>query len=81
MIEQLLKLENITKINQFVEVFQENVETDLTLQNILWFAKAAFLGGLKAEDVEFVTMPAITAPTPTAAPSAAPWAGTTSSPM
>ena len=57
MIEQLLKIENITRINQFAEVFQESVETDLTLQNILWFAKAAFTGGLKAEDVEFVTMP------------------------
>ena len=57
MVEQLLKIENITKINQFAEVFRENVETDLTLQNILWFAKAAFTGGLKAEDVEFVTMP------------------------
>ena len=57
MIEQLLKLENVPKFNQFVEVFQENVETDLTLENIFWFAKAAVLGGLKAEDVEFVTMP------------------------
>ena len=57
MIEQLLQIENITRINQFAEVFRENVETDLTLQNILWFAKAAFTGGLKAEDVEFVTMP------------------------
>ena len=57
MVEQLLMIENITKINQFAEVFRENVETDLTLQNILWFAKAAFTGGLKAEDVEFVTMP------------------------
>ena len=57
MVEQLLKIENITKINQFAEVFRENVETDLTLQNILWFAKAAFTGGLRAEDVEFVTMP------------------------
>ena len=57
MVEQLLKIENIAKINEFAEVFRENVETDLTLQNILWFAKAAFTGGLKAEDVEFVTMP------------------------
>ena len=57
MVEQLLKLENVTKINQFVEVFQNNVTTDLSLQNIFWFAKAAIQGGLKVENVNFVTMP------------------------
>ena len=61
MVEQLLKLENVTKINQFVEVFQNNVTTDLSLQNIFWFAKAAIQGGLKPEDVTFVTMPNTTA--------------------
>ena len=61
MIEQLLKLENVTKINQFVEVFQNNVTTDLSLQNIFWFAKAAIQGGLKPENVNFVTMPNTTA--------------------
>ena len=57
MLEQLLKLENITKVNEFVKVIQENVETDLSFQNILWFAKSAYLGGLKMENVNFVTMP------------------------
>ena len=57
MLEQLLKLENITKVNEFVKVFQKNVETDLSLQNILWFAKSAYLGGLSMENVNFVTMP------------------------
>ena len=57
MLEQLLKLENITKVNEFVKVFQKNVETDLSLQNILWFAKSAYLGGLTMENVNFVTMP------------------------
>ena len=56
-LEQLLKLENITKINQLVEVFQKNVTTDLSLQNIFWFAKSAIQGGLKVENVNFVTMP------------------------
>ena len=32
--------------------------TDLSFENILWFAKAAIVGGLKVEDVNFVTMPA-----------------------
>ena len=57
MVEQLLKVENVLKVRQFIQVFQDNVETNLTFQNILWFAQAAFLGGLKAENVEFVTMP------------------------
>ena len=50
-------MENITKINQFIKVFQNNVETDLSFQNILWFAQQAILGGLNMENVDFVTMP------------------------
>lgn len=57
MVSQLLKLENLTKVNQFAKVFQENVETDLSFQNILWFAKSAYLGGLSVDNVSFVTMP------------------------
>ncbi len=44
MIEQLMSLKNITKVNEFIKVFNENVETDLSFQNMLWFAKQAFLG-------------------------------------
>ena len=62
MVDQLLKIGNITKINQFIRVFQNNVETDLSFQNILWFAQQAILGGLSMENVEFVTMPNRTAP-------------------
>ena len=57
MVDQLLKIGNITKINQFIRVFQNNVETDLSFQNILWFAQQAVFGGLSIENVEFVTMP------------------------
>ena len=57
MVEQLLKLENLTKVKQFVKVFRENVETDLSLQNIFWFAKSAYTGGLSMDNVNFVTMP------------------------
>lgn len=57
MVQQLLQVKNITKINEFAKVFQECVETDLSLQNCLWFAQAAYFGGLKAEDVKFVTAP------------------------
>lgn len=56
-IEQMLQVKNVTKINQFAKVFQENVTTDLSFQNILWFAQKAIFGGLKVENVNFVTMP------------------------
>ena len=61
MVDQLLQLKNVTTINQFIQVFQNNVETDLSFQNILWFAQQAILGGLSMENVEFVTMPNRTA--------------------
>ena len=62
MIEQLMSLKNITKVNEFIKVFNENVETDLSFQNMLWFAKQAFLGNssgakLDTAQVNFVTMP------------------------
>ena len=56
-VEQLLKVQNVTKINQFVKVFQNNVETDMSFTNILWFAQQAVFGGLSVENVKFVTMP------------------------
>ena len=61
MVDQLLQIKNVTKINQFIQVFQNNVETDLSFQKILWFAQQAILGGLSMENVEFVTMPNRTA--------------------
>ena len=61
MVDQLLQIKNVTKINQYIQVFQNNVETDLSFQNILWFAQQAILGGLSMENVEFVTMPNRTA--------------------
>ena len=62
MIEQLMSLKNITRVNEFIKVFNENVETDLSFQNMLWFAKQAFLGNdsgarLDTAQVNFVTMP------------------------
>lgn len=57
MVQQLLQVKNMTKIGPFLEVFQKNVETDMSFQNILWFAQQAVMGGLKMENVNFVTMP------------------------
>jgi len=56
-IQQLLTIQNVTNINKIAKVFRDNVETDLSFQNILWFAQQAVFGGLKVEDVEFLTMP------------------------
>lgn len=57
MAEQLLQVQNLSKINQFTQVLAENVTTDLSLSNLLWFAQQAVLGGLQAEDIRFVTLP------------------------
>ena len=55
-IKQLLQLKNVAN-RKLAEVFQENVETDLSFENILWFSKQAVFGGLSLEDVSFMTMP------------------------
>lgn len=39
--KKVLAWDNITKINGFVEIFNENVDTNLTLQNMLYFASKA----------------------------------------
>lgn len=56
-IQQMMTPKNVLNIGKISKVFQENVETDLSFQNILWFGKQAFSGGLRVEDVSFLTMP------------------------
>lgn len=56
-IQQLLQVKNVGKINQFAKIFEENVETDLSVQNLFWFGKSAIMDGLTMDNVEFVTMP------------------------
>ena len=56
-VNQLLQIDNITRVGEIATVFQNNVTTDLSFQNILWFGQQAILGGLTADSVEFVTMP------------------------
>lgn len=56
-IKQMLTIQNVGNINKIVKVFDECVETDLSFQEIFWFAQKAILGGLKLENVEFCTMP------------------------
>lgn len=57
MVEQLLRPKNMTKVGPLIEAFNKNVETDMSFQNILWFGQQAVMGGLKTENVNFVTMP------------------------
>lgn len=54
---QLLSIKNIGNINKIADVFKNNVTTDLSFQNILWFGQQAVLGGLSVSDVNFTTMP------------------------
>ena len=57
MVEQLLQVKNVTKIGAFATAVKENVTSDLTFEEMLWFGKQAVLGGLKIDNVNFVTMP------------------------
>jgi len=54
---QLLSIKNITNIDKIADVFKNNVTTDLSFQNILWFGQQALVGGLSVSDVNFTTMP------------------------
>ena len=56
-IQQMMQPANVLNIGKIAKVFQENVSTDLSFQNILWFGKQAFSGGLSIDDVTFLTMP------------------------
>ena len=56
-IKQMLTIQNVGNINKITKVFDECVQTDLSFQEIFWFAQKAILGGLKVEDVEFLSMP------------------------
>ena len=56
-IEQLVTPGNLLNVSKLAEVFRDSVETDLTFQNLLWFGQQAILGGLKVDDVTFLTMP------------------------
>lgn len=56
-LKQTLQVKNVSKINELATLFGSNIEGDLSVENLLWFAKEAVFGGLNVEAVEFVTMP------------------------
>ena len=53
--KQALKLENVGKVREFVRIFMDHVETDLPLNNLLWFATQAM--GMDADTIQSCTMP------------------------
>lgn len=55
--KQLLEIKNVSRINEFSKIFEENVKTDLSVQNLFWFGKSAIMGGLSMDNVNFITMP------------------------
>ena len=56
-LKQTLQIKNVTRIGQLAELFGSRVESDLSVENIFWFAQEAIIGGLQVGDVEFCTMP------------------------
>lgn len=56
-VAQCLQVGNVTKIRELAQVFSNNVQTDLTLGNLVWFAEQAIFGGLTMDNVNFITMP------------------------
>ena len=56
-IKQMLTIKNVGNINKISKVFDECVQTDLSFQEVFWFAQKAILGGLNVDNVEFFTMP------------------------
>ena len=56
-LKQTLQIKNVTRIGQLAELFGSRVESDLSVEEMLWFAQSAVFGGLQVDDVEFCTMP------------------------
>ena len=58
--KECLQLSNLGRINEFARIFGENVDTDLTFGNLVWFGTQAFSMNVE-EDLAFHTMPGNTA--------------------
>ena len=55
--KQILQVKNLPYLGSMVQVFKDNVETDLSIGNLAWFAQKALELG-SAEKVTFHTLPA-----------------------
>ena len=56
MAKKVLSWNNLTRINSFVEIFNQNVDTNLSLNDMLYFAKAG-LNLDPSTGVETATLP------------------------
>ncbi|MCL2828983.1 MAG: LCP family protein [Oscillospiraceae bacterium] len=52
---ELLQIRNITRIGELADIFTEYVNTDLPVNNMIWYATQ--LMGMDSEDLQFFTMP------------------------
>ena len=50
----------MTKVFEYARIFTEQVTTDLTVNNMAWFAQKAIFGGLTSDNIHFITMPCTT---------------------
>ena len=57
MAKKVLQLGNITKIGDFVKIFLDNVETDLSLTDMMWFASKAL--SVDVDKMQSSTLPYI----------------------
>ncbi len=55
--KECLQMKNITKVSKLSEIFTDNVETDLTVGNLVWFGQQA-MGMDTTQDLTFCTLPA-----------------------
>ena len=53
--KQTLTVSNLTRVDSFVKIFQQYVETDLTLGNLAWLGREAISIG--TENIDFSTLP------------------------
>ena len=53
--KQVLRLENIDKVSDFVRIFTKNVKTDLSMGNLAWLGKEAINMGI--DNITFTTLP------------------------
>lgn len=53
--KKTLTVSNLTKVDSLMKLFQQYVETDLTLGNLAWLGREAI--GIGAENIDFSTLP------------------------
>ena len=57
MAKEVLQLKNMTKIGSFINIFMDNVETDLKVNELMWFASQAL--GVNLDTMQSSTLPYI----------------------